>query len=127
MWESLFVEGKWDDGQSKNKVQNACLSATNFAGSALENLLIANSVSYVIPAKAPEKVAAPALPAPPAAEAVALPTLVAPAAPIAPTAPVDVPWQAPTLLVDNSWRESAPATPVMNLPALPTVPQLPTV
>lgn len=38
-WESLFVDGKWDDGGSKNKVQEKIMSALNFPGSALEQLV----------------------------------------------------------------------------------------
>ena len=111
MWQSLYLEGKWDDGKSKNRVQETCLSASNFTGSALENMLITNSIPYVIPAKpvavptAPAAPAAPSLPAAPSA----IPTLAAPVAPTALVAPV---------------APNVPAQP--NVPALPNLPQLPT-
>jgi hypothetical protein len=38
-WDSLFVEGSFDDGGSKNKHQEKILTALNFPGSALEQLL----------------------------------------------------------------------------------------
>ena len=38
-WDSLFVEGTWDDGKSKNNIQEKILTAINFAGSPLEQLL----------------------------------------------------------------------------------------
>jgi hypothetical protein len=128
MWQSLFVEGKWDDGKSKNRVQETCLSASNFTGSALETLLIANSIAYVIPPK-PVTIVAPPADALPAAPA--LPSLVAEAVPAAPQLPVAAPLVAvpatPLVApVDLPWV--APVVPAMpNLPVLPTIPQLPTV
>ncbi|AXY82010.1 hypothetical protein [Pectobacterium phage Nobby_B3] len=38
-WDSLFVEGSFDDGGSKNKHQEKILTALNYPGSALEQLL----------------------------------------------------------------------------------------
>ena len=38
-WDSLFVEGKWDNGDSKNYVQEKILEATDFEGSPLHQLL----------------------------------------------------------------------------------------
>lgn len=38
-WADLFIEGKFDDGRSKNILQEKCLGATNFEGSALQQLL----------------------------------------------------------------------------------------
>lgn len=38
-WDSLFIEGTFDDGNAKNKVQEKILTALNFPGSALEQLI----------------------------------------------------------------------------------------
>lgn len=38
-WDSLFVEGKWDNGDSKNFLQEKILEATDFEGSPLHQLL----------------------------------------------------------------------------------------
>ena len=38
-WDSLFVEGSFDDGGSKNKHQEKILTALNYPGSVLEQLL----------------------------------------------------------------------------------------
>lgn len=80
-WDALFVEGTWDDGGSKNKVQEKILTALNFPGSALEQLLsgvvlpdTAEAVATPAPAEnvAPEpaaepvQAAAPAMPVMPA-------------------------------------------------------------
>ncbi|MNV83012.1 hypothetical protein D3C71_1767860 [compost metagenome] len=84
-WAALYVEGTWDDGGSKNKAQEKILSALNFPGSKLEQMIS----GVVLPDLTPEApVAAPAVVAP-AAEVVApvvAPT--APAAPVMPTLPV---------------------------------------
>lgn len=50
-WKSLFVEGNWDDGGSKNKVQEKIMSALNFPGSALEQLIS----GVVLPDLAPDE------------------------------------------------------------------------
>lgn len=95
---SLKVEGEWENKdeatgvikkESKNKMQEALLGATNFSGSALETLLKMNNVAYTVPAKQAAAVA----PAVPGAVAPAVPGVVAPAVPgvIAPAAPVVAP------------------------------------
>lgn len=38
-WDSLFVDGSWDDGGSKNVMQEKILKALNFPGSPLEQLI----------------------------------------------------------------------------------------
>lgn len=81
-WADLYVEGKWDDGGSKNKVQEKILSALNFPGSKLEQMIS----GVVLPDLAPDAPVAPAVVVAPAAEVVA--PVVAPTAPAAPTAPV---------------------------------------
>lgn len=106
---SLKQEGEWEnkaaDGtitkQSKNKVQEAMLGATDFSGSALELLLKTNNVAYTIPAKKAAAVA----PAVPGAVAPALPGAVAPAAPaVAPVA------AAPSVVVPVQPAVIAPPT-----------------
>ena len=90
-WDALFVEGTWDDGGSKNKDQEKILTALNFPGSALEQLISGvvlpdpGSVGAV-PAtgSAPHPQAAPSAPAVPAPVGPAA----APAAPVMPTAPI---------------------------------------
>lgn len=84
---SLKVEGEWENKdeatgvikkESKNKMQEALLGATNFSGSALETLLKMNNVAYTVPVKKAAAVA----PAVPGAVAPAVPGVVAPAAPV---------------------------------------------
>ena len=90
-WDSLFVEGTFDDGGSKNKHQEKILTALNFPGSALEQLLSGvvlpdpGSVGAV-PAtdSAPQPQATPSAPAVPAPVGPAA----APTAPVMPAAPV---------------------------------------
>ena len=124
-WDSMYVEGKFDDGNSKNFNQEYILSATDFAGSALDLLLSASGLA--LPTAATALPAAPALPAgvgyapafsaPPAAPEVA-PT--APLAPVLPTQPaisVVPPAQAPVV-------PAGPVTPIAPTPAVtPTLPQ----
>lgn len=50
-WDSLFVDGTWDDGKSKNKVQEKIMSALNFPGSDLEQLIS----GVVLPDLAPDE------------------------------------------------------------------------
>ena len=38
-WAKLFVDGKWDDGKSKNTIQEKIMTALNFPGSPLEQLM----------------------------------------------------------------------------------------
>lgn len=130
MWDSLFMEGVWDDGKSKNIIQNQLMSATDFPGSALEQLLGGSTdmpslaveavPSVPEPIKTPDMPfdggvpttlgvnAAPSVPAVPVAPPVELPVPVVVAVPV-PSAPVAVP-TIPT----------APAVPVA--PAMPNVP-----
>lgn len=100
-WDALHIEGARDDGTSKNFLQDKCLSAVDFPGSALEGLLLGSGKAFTRPAAAPASTAA-ALPAAP----VVLPDLPAPAAPVAPAA--------------------VPAMPAAPLPsALPNLPAMP--
>lgn len=92
-WDSLHIDGTFDDGKSKNWIQEDMYKAVDFPGSALDILLNAGSVP------SPAAMQTPAAPAAPAA--VAAPT--APTAPVAPAAP------------------AAPAAPTA--PAAPAAPQ----
>jgi hypothetical protein len=48
-WDLLEIKGENDDGRSKNFLQEKLLGARNFAGSALEELLLGNGVAFKIP------------------------------------------------------------------------------
>lgn len=68
MWDSLYIEGKFDDGQSKNKDQERILEATNYLGSRLEALLNGGALPELTQPAAPaeaEKVETPATEAEP--------------------------------------------------------------
>jgi len=81
-WNDLYIEGKNDDGKSKNYIQDKILTAVDFAGSALEGLLLANGM-------APQGQQATTLPSLPADAPAPQPEAAAPAA--APAAPANVP------------------------------------
>lgn len=105
MWDSLYIEGQRDDGSSKNWLQERICSATNFPGSALENLLHGSAIPTL---------ATPAVPSAPV-----VPTQV-PAAPVVPSAPkVDVPFDGPYV------GDTAKAPVVPQVPGIPSVPKLP--
>jgi hypothetical protein len=106
-WDSLFIDGKTDDGKSKNFIQEKCLAAVDFEGSPLQRML---SGAGELPSpeqlaeKAPETPATPAAPTggttpeapaaqstPAAPETPAAPPAEAPAAPAAPVADAPVP------------------------------------
>lgn len=88
-WDSLHIDGTFDDGKSKNWIQEDMYKAVDFPGSALDILLNAGSVPSPQSMQAPAAPAAPAAPvAPSAPVAPAAPTApVAPVAPVAPAAP----------------------------------------
>lgn len=110
-WDSLYVDGKWDDGKSKNRVQETIMSALDFAGSPLQQLLMSSGISAL-------PTAAAALPAAPAAP-------VAPAVPTQPAAPVIAP-AAPAVAPIAPLAPVAPAAPVAAVvPTLPSAPALP--
>lgn len=71
-WHSFYQEGKYDDGNSKNVVQETMLSATDFQGSPLQLLLATNQVPYTIPAPKAQKAAGAAV-AQPMAQPMAMP------------------------------------------------------
>lgn len=84
-WAALYVEGKWDDGGSKNKVQEKILSALNFPGSKLEQMIS----GVVLPDLAPDApVVAPEVVQPVAEVVAPVEPTAASAAPVMPTLPV---------------------------------------
>lgn len=106
-WDSFFIDGKNDAGKSKNWKQEFIAGAVDFAGSALESLLLTNG--RAIPVGTPQKAAAapaagaaPAGAAAPAAGAAA-PVAASPAttptvaaSPVAATVPASAPVVAAT-------------------------------
>lgn len=124
MFDSFFVEGKWDDGRSKNIIQETMLGAVDFAGSPLQHLLMDSGVATLptAPALPPTAPAAPLPPGAGYAPAFAPPVqpAAAPVAPVAPAAPVVAPVVPLAPL--------APVAPVAAVaPQLPSVPALPAV
>lgn len=109
-WADLYREGKWDDGKSKNTLQETMLAACDFAGSALEAMLQG--------AKAPGGMGVPAVPP-------TVPTA-APAVPVVPTAPAApvVPNDTPPFVPDVAPAPAAPVAPAA--PTMPIMPNLPT-
>lgn len=94
-WDSFFIEGTNDKGKSKNWKQEKIAGATDFAGSPLEALLVANG--RPIPKGTPQKTgaapqgAAPAGAAPSTAAPVSAAPAAAPAVAATPAAPVVAP------------------------------------
>ena len=88
-WDALYIEGAFDDGRSKNFIQEEILGAVDFNGSALDQLLSGGAGLPAPQLDAPEAPvqAETAEEAPWQGEA-AMPAPEAPAAPVAPTAPV---------------------------------------
>lgn len=121
-WDSLYVEGVWDDGQSKNRLQETILSATNFSGSPLELLLLQNQRNTQAPPK--PVVAAPAQAAAAPVAAVAAPVQVAPAA--VAQVPVQAPQVAPVAVPSTPAWEAPVAAPLA-APAAPAVQAAPIV
>ena len=78
-WDSIYIDGAYDDGESKNVIQGTVTAALNFQGSPIQQLLLANNLPIPSPRKARSKPAA--APAAPAGPAPATPPIAAPAAP----------------------------------------------
>lgn len=122
-WDSLFIDGVFEDGdrkgKSKNYIQNKILSSTNFKGSALEAMLLSLNMPTLVVDAATDEVdteaeqgAAPAVPEAPLAGSI-------PTAPVAAVVPVAAPVvQTPV----------TPAVPVADVPPfVPDVPAIPAV
>lgn len=118
-WDSLYVDGKWDDGQSKNRTQEKIMSALNFAGSPLQQVLMQAGVNALptAPATAPVAPAAPAGAMPSTLPAAPVVPAVTPLAATLPTAPV-------TAVVAPVAPPVAPVGPVT--PTVPTIAAMPT-
>lgn len=99
-WKSLFIEGTTEDGKSKNYVQETILSAVDFHGSPLQQMLGAVQGQGLpsLPSSPSVPPSSPAAPSGQPQAGVALPSL-----PAAPSAPVGLP----------------------SLPSLPSVPDAP--
>jgi hypothetical protein len=134
-WDSLYIEGAYDDGKSKNRIQEQILAAMDFQGSPLQQLLMASGVSTLPVAAALPAAPAVAAPAPAAAAPAAVPT--APVAMAVPTVPVAAtpaiadavaPQVAVPLVAPAAVPASVPAAvPVATLPVNPSaIPALPT-
>ena len=104
-WDSLFREGTFDDGKSKNTLQEKCMCATNFEGSALQALLMGSGIAALPSAP----VVAPALPTAPAA---------LPQNPVSPS--MASPAATPAGPTTSPSKPVAPIVPVM--PSFPTMP-----
>lgn len=146
MWDSLFMEGSFDDGNTKNTIQDQIMKATDFPGSALEQLL-GGSTDMPSLAVAAVPVAAPALPTAPTTTEPTTPTMpfdggvpttlgVPPVAVVAevvaeviPAVPTDLPVPVvvdvpvPVAPVAAPTIPTAPAVPVA--PAMPSIPAAP--
>ena len=111
-WATLFIDGKRDDGTSKNWLQDKVMEATNFIGSPLDIMLGGVAVPSLVAGVAPTApVTAPVVsPVAP----VVVPEVAAPAVAAAPMAPV----VQPVAVVVN-----VPNTPVVSAPVVaPTAP-----
>lgn len=121
-WDEMFIDGQNDKGESKNFMQAKCISATNFKGSLLEQLLGGElpDVGMVESDDDPE-------------DAPAAPEANLPAAPVAvpdtpaPTAVPDVPVVAAAVAqVTDSPLPNPGEVPGLNV-AVPAVPAVPTI
>lgn len=133
-WDSLYIEGTYDakDGkpaQSKNRVQEQIMSALNFAGSPIQQLLMASGIQSLPTAAVPAQVAAmptgAVLPQPDVAAA----PVVAATVPLAPTLPTQ-PAIAAVAPVQVPVVPAGPVTPIAPTPvvtptSVPTSPSEP--
>lgn len=136
-WDSIYVDGKYDDGESKNVTQGTITAALNFQGSPIQQLLLANGLPIPSPRKARSKPATPSDPAagttpaaPPAAPPVAPPA--APGVPspgpfatpaAAAAVPAEIP--APPLPASTSAIPAGVTTTFPSSPQLPGMPGIP--
>lgn len=116
-WNALHIDGKYDDGKSKNRIQETMLGASDFAGSPLEQLLLSAGIP-ALPTAAPTAAVPAALPQG-AGYAPAFTQPAQPAAPaVAPTVPFVQPTQPVIAAVLPVAAVAAPAGPVA--PIAPT-------
>lgn len=114
-WDALYIDGNYDDGKSKNVLQQKILSAVNFAGSPLE-VMLGGSSALALPT--------PSGPVVPQAN----PTVAAPVA--VPSGPAVVtPPASGSPVPSASPATTSPSSPVMpvipSMPALPSIPAVP--
>lgn len=125
-WDALYIEGKYDDGNSKNKVQDLILKALDFNGSPLHQLLGGLIQTPATPVSVPQAlalpqaiqaapVAAPPILVAPQAPAVVVPQVVAP---LAPPAQVYAPPASPVPLQPPVIAQPPTALPVAAPPAV---------
>lgn len=120
-WDALYVEGKWDDGKSKNRIQETIMSALDFQGSPLQQLLLGGAIGSLPAAPAlPQE--APAAPALPPGNGYA-PAFSEPPAAAVPASPVEVP-AVPLAAIPAAPAVGA-AVPSPIAPALPAIPVAP--
>lgn len=128
-WNDLLIEGKYDDGGSKNVIQETLLSATNYEGSSLQALI---GVPALVKAKPVAAALHPTTPATPAV-AQAAATAVQVAVPLVVSsvttpvvAAVAQPVTAPVMTAPVIPNMNAPIVPVMTSPsnATPALPQI---
>lgn len=121
-WKALHIEGTYDDGKSKNRIQETMLGASDFAGSPLEQLLMSAGIPALPTGNASgSPAAAPVGALPPGAGY--SPAFSAPAQPAAPgVAPAASPLVQPT---PPAIAAALPVAPVA-VPAGPAIPIAPT-
>lgn len=132
-WDALYVEGKYDDGKSKNRVQETILGAVDFQGSPLQMLLMGNAITGATVGQA-----APATPSVPVG-GVTAPNVTVPALPAvggASPAPF-VPPAVPSALPGSTGTSESPSAPAATtattspsspaIPALPAIPAIPAI
>lgn len=127
-WQALYQEGNYDDGSSKNRIQETITGAANFTGSALEAMLI--QAGAPIP-KAKPRAAKPSTATPtPGVVQAALPQVggAQVTAPLAQTGSVTTPAVAVANPLSIGAVQvpviSAPIVPAMTSPSNPALPQV---
>ncbi len=125
-WDSLFIEGQNDKGESKNWIQETIQKAADFQGSPLHLLLggaalptpeqLASQPAPAVPGVPTAPVTAPAVPEVPAQ------VPAAPAAPETPAAP-SIPVSEVPFVPDAPQAPAAPAAPAAPVPPTPPVVQ----
>lgn len=117
-WDSLYVDGKWDDGGSKNRLQETMLAALDFQGSALQSILLESGVQDL--PTAPATPAAAVLPATPNVGVAALPTT-----PVAALVPAVTPAATPSPAVVAAPLAQSPVVQPVVAPVAPAAAVLP--